>query len=295
MVNLTSYLAARSELIEQQLDKIVPEQNEAFHSVLFQAARYSLLGGGKRLRPILTLATAEALGGNVEDALIPACALEMIHAYSLIHDDLPCMDNDDFRRGKPSLHKAFREGQAVLAGDFLLTHAFHVIASDAKLNADQKVELVNILSRRAGGEGMIAGQVMDLEAEGKTISLDMLRMIHANKTGALIKASIEFGGIVSGATAQDMHILRQFGSEIGLAFQITDDILDVTASQKKHGKTLASDVKNNKSTYVSLLGLKQAQEMAQTTFQSALKSLQGLSADTTLLAKLAERIVNRDS
>jgi geranylgeranyl diphosphate synthase, type II len=294
MVDLKQYMTSRSEMIERKLDQLVPEQ-QVPHVELYRAARYSLLNGGKRLRPILSMATAEALGGNIEAILIPACALEMIHTYSLIHDDLPCMDDDDFRRGKPSLHKAFPEGQAVLAGDFLLTHAFEILSHAENLNIEKRIKLIAILSRQAGGNGMIAGQMMDLEAEGKQIYFERLRLIHRKKTGAMITASIEFGGIVADASEKQMEILRLFGNDIGLAFQIIDDVLDVTSSKQKHGKDIASDVINSKATYVSLLGLEQSQAMAQSLLQSAIERVRYLGSDPTLLIKLATQLVDRTS
>lgn len=287
-----NYIQLKSQLIEQQLDKLIPKK-EVPHKELFNASRYSLLGGGKRLRPILALATTEALGGNVDHTLVPACALEMIHTYSLIHDDLPCMDDDDFRRGKPSLHKAYPEGHAVLTGDFLLTHAFYILATDPNLTAEQKVKLIALASCSSGGEGMIAGQILDLESEGKNIDIERLKLIHSKKTGALITASIEFGGIVAGATDFQMDILSQFGQKIGLAFQIIDDILDVTASEEKHGKLVASDVTNDKATYVSFLGIEESKNLAQSLFHSSMQTLNRLSCDVSLLAGLAELIVNR--
>lgn len=291
-MSIKSYLTDKCHLIEATLDRLIPEANVPYRE-LYHSARYSLLGGGKRLRPILTLATTEALGGCLEDALVPSCALEMIHTYSLIHDDLPCMDDDDFRRGKPSLHKVFSEGHAVLTGDFLLTHAFSVLAKAPRLSAEQKIKLIDILSRDAGGEGMIAGQVMDLKAEGVQIDLETLQLIHTKKTGALIIASLEFGGVISHASDAQMELIRQFGQEIGLAFQIIDDVLDVTASNVKHGSAIASDLTNNKATYVSLLGLQQSEILAQALFQSAVKKLDQLSADATVLANLAQYIVKR--
>lgn len=291
-MKIDTYIKERGLQIEHALDQLVSEQN-VLHSSLFSAARYSLLGGGKRLRPILALATTEVLQGNVEAAILPACALELVHTYSLIHDDLPCMDNDDFRRGKPSLHKAYPEGHAVLTGDFLLTYAFEVLAKSKHLSTDQRLHLIDILSRRAGAQGMIAGQVLDLEAEGKSISIETLRQIHRNKTGAMLLASIEFGAVVAGASEHHMKILQQFGEEIGLAFQIIDDILDVTASKQKHGKTIGSDIANNKSTYVSLLGLQRSQEMANQLSESAMKRLQLLPGNVSLLADLAQLIVSR--
>lgn len=290
--NFKTYISDKCDLIEQALDRLIPEQDVPYNK-LFAAARYSLLEGGKRLRPILTLATTESLGGSLEAAMAPACALEMIHTYSLIHDDLPCMDNDDFRRGKPSLHRAFPEGHAVLTGDYLLTHAFGVLSQASHLSAEQRLQLVTILSQRAGSDGMISGQVLDLDVVGKKIDLEALKLVHRLKTGALLKASIEFGGIVANISETDMGHLRQFGEQIGLAFQIVDDILDVTASEQKHGKKTASDVLNNKTTYVSLLGLDRSRTLAQDLSNAASQTLQKLPCDVSLLSGLAQLIVQR--
>lgn len=290
--DLKIYLAEKGDQIERALELLVSEHSVPYQK-LFTAARYSLLGAGKRLRPILAMLTAEMLGASAEAALHPACALEMIHTYSLIHDDLPSMDNDDFRRGKPSLHRAFPEGHAVLTGDFLLTHAFEVLSSAPHLTAEQRVRLVAILSQRAGGNGMIGGQVMDLAVAGKQVDLDTLKLIHALKTGALLTAAIEFGGIIANASEIQMHLLRCFGEQIGLAFQIVDDILDVTASVQKHGKQTASDEANNKTTYVSLIGLEQSHAMAQALSTAAIQTLQQLPCDSSLLASLTQLIVCR--
>jgi len=292
MLHIDTYLKSRSQLIEEHLTRLIPEKEVPYHT-LFSAARYSLMGGGKRLRPILALATTETLGGDIDTALTAACALELIHTYSLIHDDLPCMDNDDFRRGKLTLHKVYPEGHAVLTGDFLLTHAFDLIANDTELTTDQRLQLIKTLSKHAGGNGMIAGQVLDIQSEGKQIDLERLRLIHRCKTGAMITASIEFGGILSNATELEMQILRRFGEEIGLAFQIVDDILDVTASKEKHGRLVPSDLTNHKVTYVTLLGLEESQVAAQTLFQSACEQLSALSVDPALLISLADVLVHR--
>lgn len=293
-MDLSQYLSEKYQIIEERLSELVPEKNVPYNS-LFQAARYSLLGGGKRLRPILTLATIEVLGGDKQIGLNPACALEMIHAYSLIHDDLPCMDDDDFRRGKPSLHKVFPEGHAVLTGDYLLTHAFDVLANDQSLSPEKKVKLISILTRGSGGDGMIAGQVMDLASEGKKIDINALREIHNCKTGALISASIEFGAILVDAAPHHLKQLVEFGSHIGLAFQIIDDVLDVTASKKKHGKEIASDMINEKSTYVSLLGIEASQKLANDLLRISIEKIQQLPYKINLLVDLAKKIVNRNS
>jgi geranylgeranyl diphosphate synthase type II len=217
----------------------------------------------------------------------------MIHTYSLIHDDLPCMDDDDYRRGKLTLHKKYAEGHAVLTGDYLLTYAFEVLATDTQLSPEQRTQLIAILARQSGSEGMIGGQVMDLAFEGKKVPLEMLKLLHRNKTAALITASLEFGGIVAHAPHDQLGCLRQFGEYIGLAFQVVDDILDVTSSQAKHGRAIASDIMNDKSTYVSLLGLEQAQAYAVNFYEQAIQALQPLPYDTSLLVGLADFIVKR--
>jgi geranylgeranyl diphosphate synthase, type II len=292
MTEIAHYIETQSCLIEKQLDQMVP-MRKGPHQYLFEAARYALLGGGKRLRPILTLATTRMLGGDLSIAISPACTLELIHTYSMIHDDLPCMDNDDYRRGKLTVHRKYSEGHAVLTGDFLLTHAFEVLATDAHLSPDKKSELIAILARQSGSEGMIGGQVMDLVNEGKKITLDTLRLLHRNKTAALITAALEFGGIISNANPFHLDRLRQFGEYLGLAFQVVDDILDVTSSEDKHGKTIASDIRNEKSTYVSLLGLEQARLYALDFYNQSVKSLKSLPYDTSLLIGLADFILHR--
>jgi geranylgeranyl diphosphate synthase type II len=290
-MDLKSYLTKTTDLIENHLNRLIQEQNAPFNR-LFQAARYSLLGAGKRIRPIIALAACETFQGNVYNALQPACSLEMVHTYSLIHDDLPCMDNDDFRRGKPSLHKAFAEGEAVLAGDYLLTYAFEVLTQAPDLTSEQKLKLIATLSKKSGGEGMIAGQIMDIQKEKTLFSLENLRLMHRYKTGALIEASLEFGGIIAHASDHHMKILQGFGREIGLAFQIIDDILDVSSNNHKHGKA-GSDIINQKSTYVTHLGLEKSQQMAAGLLDSSLSYLKQLPYDTSLLSQLATLLVYR--
>jgi geranylgeranyl diphosphate synthase, type II len=292
---LSTYLYDKQQLIEQKLNELVPENPAlAFHQ-LFKAARYAIMSGGKRLRPILTIATAESLGGCGNAALGPACALEMIHTYSLIHDDLPCMDDDDFRRGKPSVHKAFTEGHAVLAGDFLLTYAFEVITNDPRLEQDQKIALITLLAKSAGGHGMIAGQVMDIEAEAQEVGIEKLQQIHKLKTGAMITAAIEFGAIVAGSSAAERGALRCFGEDLGLAFQIIDDVIDVTDSMQKHGRMVSSDEINNKSTYATLLGLEPARQTAYDLLARATEQLDNLPYDTSILKEISEKLVFRKS
>jgi geranylgeranyl diphosphate synthase type II len=291
-MDIARYLKDKALLIEDKLDALVPEKEEAF-GMLFKAARYSLLGAGKRLRPVLTIATTETFGKPGEAALSAACALEMIHTYSLIHDDLPCMDNDDFRRGKPSSHKAFGEGHAVLTGDYLLTYAFEVVVNDPHLSAQQKVALIGLFAKNSGGHGMIGGQIMDIQSEGKEIGIDLLKHIHRYKTGALINASILAGGIIGEASPGELQLLNDFGQDIGLAFQIVDDVIDVTSSEIKHGKVVASDVANQKTTYVTLLGLEAAQETADVLYDRSLSHLAKIGKDTSILQALAKRLVHR--
>lgn len=290
---IAHYIKTQGQLIEKELERLIPPRHGP-HRQLYESARYAILGGGKRLRPILALATTHMLGGDTACALAPACALEMIHTYSMIHDDLPCMDDDDFRRGKLTVHKKYSEGHAVLTGDFLLTYAFEVLATDPRLTPEKKSHLIAVLARQSGSEGMIGGQVMDLTFEGQKIPLETLKLLHRNKTAALLTASIEFGGVISNASPPFLEALRLFGESIGLAFQVVDDILDVTSSQEKHGRAISSDILNEKSTYVSLLGLEQAKACANEFYQQALRALKPLPCDTALLVGLADYVLHRD-
>jgi len=242
------------------------------------AARYSVLSPGKRLRPQLLLATAEAYGAPLEHALTPACALELIHAYSLIHDDLPCMDDDDMRRGKPSLHKVYPEGHALLTGDFLLTYAFQLIAESPHLSADQQIALVRILSLRSGAHGMIGGQEQDIASSGKEIDLETLKTIHKRKTAALITAALECGGIIG--NSPDLELLSQIGENLGLAFQIIDDVLDGDTDQP---------------TILKHLGIEKARSYAHNLFDSALEQIQSLSRPAPQLEMLAKQLIFRAS
>jgi geranylgeranyl diphosphate synthase type II len=267
------------QLIENHLDHLLKETDRPYNS-LFQAARYSILGSGKRLRPILAILTAEFLGCQKERALNAACALEMIHTYSLIHDDLPSMDNDDMRRGKLSLHKVYPEGHAILAGDFLLTYAFEVITNDSHLSDRQKVELISVLSQKSGAHGMIGGQVLDIASEGQQIDLAALKQIHQNKTGALIAASVEFGAIIADAPFEKRKLLREFGENIGLAFQIMDDILDAD---------------EGKVSYATLLGIEQSEKLVEKLTSEALNKLASCGENTTSLTSLAKALTRRTS
>lgn len=255
------------DLIDQELERLIPPSSSYYPSLL-EGTRYSLLAPGKRIRPLLTLYTAEMLEkGSKERALQPACALEMVHCYSLIHDDLPCMDDDDVRRGRPTLHKAFNEALAVLAGDYLLTHAFQVLTQAPHLSADQRVSLIQVLSNAAGGEGMIGGQVMDIEENQDILEL------HQRKTGALFRCALEFGGIISGASLETRAKLIQFGRQFGALFQIVDDILD-----QDHP-----------------LGEQKARETQETMEKQALKTLTELPGDATALQELVLKVSRRSS
>lgn len=281
-------------MIEQALHHFLPDSNLP-QKELYDAMRYSLFCGGKRIRPVLTLEFCNLCGKDRQTALPFACALEMIHTYSLIHDDLPCMDNAEMRRGKKANHKVFGEASAVLAGDALLTYAFEVALSEEavqKVGADCATKAVRILAQAAGPAGMAGGQVLDLAAEGKRVSLDYLKRMDACKTGALILAAARMGCIVGGANTSLRKAGEEYARAIGLAFQIEDDILDVESSSEVLGKNAGSDRINEKSTYVSLLGLKSAKEMVENLTKQAVAALepfQGADNLIELAKELAER------
>ena len=226
-----------------------------------EAARYSLLAGGKRVRAVLCMATCELLGGQAQQAAQLDCAMEMLHCYSLIHDDLPCMDNDDFRRGKPSCHKAYGEATALLAGDLLLTEAFEVIAN-APVDDRARVDACAALAHGAGSAGMVLGQELDLKYENQPVEEETLRLVHRNKTGALINAAMQMGASAAGGNAEDCQRLEQFAYDLGLVFQIVDDVLDVTSTSEELGKPIGSDAENNKTTFATLYGPQGAMELA---------------------------------
>ena len=262
---------------------------------IHRAMRYSLLAGGKRLRPLLCCAASEACGGTVRAALPAACAVEMIHAYSLIHDDLPCMDNDDLRRGKPTSHKMFGEGIAVLAGDALLTEAFAVLAAAKPLARYNASDLVAELALAAGSRGLIAGQVADLAAEGRKPSEPALYFIHAAKTGMLLRASLKLGAMSAGGIKTQVAALDRFGFALGLAFQIQDDILDATQSAKKLGKTAGKDAAAGKMTFPALFGLEKSRLLAGQWTSEAIDSLKTFGPRGATLRHLAVRLLQRDS
>nr|WP_173108191.1 farnesyl diphosphate synthase [Bacillus sp. KH172YL63] len=261
---------------------------------LKEAMVYSLQAGGKRIRPILLLATIRSFNKNPRLGLNTAASLEMIHTYSLIHDDLPSMDDDDLRRGKPTSHKMFGEALAILAGDGLLTYSFQLIAGDSELSSDTKGRLISLLAECAGPEGMVGGQVADIEGENKQLSVAELEHIHVHKTGKLLKFSVLAGGIISSATAEELEWLERFAYHIGLAFQIQDDILDIEGSEELIGKPVGSDQSKQKSTYPRLLGMEGAKEKLQFHLDEALSSLGHLSVDSSLLSEIAQLIAVRN-
>ena len=291
----TDFLIECKSLIEKRLDELVSVQKEGmkrFFSPLFEGARYSLLAEAKRIRPLLALATYKTYDGESNSALDPACALELIHTYSLVHDDLPAMDNDDFRRGIPTLHKKANEATAILVGDYLLTYAFEVIASSS-FSEKARLEMIRLLSFSAGGSGMIGGQIMDVEMTQKPLNLQELEFLHLHKTGALIKTSILFGAIMADVDEKQKALLALCGEKLGLLFQIVDDILDVTHSKQKHGKEKSTDEEHGKTTYPLLLGLSGAKERAQALYNSLSETLTKLDKDSTLLQEVAHKVISQ--
>lgn len=292
-MEISTYLNNARKQIDSKLEELTGSYSNVPYFTLFDSARYSLSAPGKRLRPLLVLATAASYAVPLETALAPACTIEMIHTYSLIHDDLPSMDNDDMRRGQPTLHKVFPEWQALLTGDYLLTHAFEVLANAPHVTGDQKIALIRTLSSRAGAHGMIGGQMIDLLSVGKEIDWDLLEKMHVGKTAALIVASLEFGGIIAGAPEKDLEALRKTGFAIGVAFQIVDDILDYTSTEQELGKPIGSDRGKSKATAVPLLGTDGAKEKAAELLQVADENLRALSQPAPLIKVLIDQMVHR--
>lgn len=255
---------------------------------------YSLEAGGKRLRPILMMASYEAYAEDVRKVFSSAVALEMIHTYSLIHDDLPAMDDDTYRRGKLTNHKVFNEATAILAGDALLTYSFEIVADDPRLQNEQKVEIIKRLAESSGPKGMVAGQILDLEAENEQVTLEQLERIHTYKTGELIKFSIYTGAYLGNASDQQLAHLKDFAYYLGLIFQVQDDILDIVGDEEKLGKATGSDVDNNKSTYPNLLGLDGARKQKDMYVKQAKKCLERANANTSHLMELVDYFSQRD-
>ena len=292
--DLKTYLNRRRQLVEESLEKIFPTASGLQKRVV-EAARYSLFAGGKRLRPILCLAAAEVAGGDIVPVLPAACALEMIHTYSLIHDDLPAMDNDDYRRGVLTNHKVFGEAIAILAGDALLTEAFEYFAlcgSDGRSPA-KVLEVIRIAVKASGYRGMIGGQVIDLECENQKVSLATVEYMHIHKTGALLSASLEIGAILGGGDEALTKAMKAYGHHLGLAFQITDDLLDVEGDPELMGKTPGSDAAKNKMTYPALLGVIQSRAAAKEHVDSSLEALSALGEAAEPLRAIARYLLVR--
>ncbi len=290
---LDAYLTRCCRDVDRALGRFLPSASVK-PATIHKAMRYSLFAGGKRMRPALVLAAAEACGGGWSDAMPMACAVECIHTYSLIHDDLPAMDNDDFRRGKPTNHKVFGEGVAVLAGDALLTQAFEIIAQSRGWARYSHRDLVLELAKASGSLQLIAGQVADLEGEGKTLPISELRYIHERKTSALLCCAVRLGAMSANCTAAQLKGLTDFGYHVGLAFQIIDDILDVTQTSEKLGKTAGKDTAAQKATYPSLLGLEASRREAARLTGRAFAALKVLRGKATALEALATYLLKRD-
>ena len=293
-MDLKAYLKERKELIDRKILKFLPSKPK-FGKKLHDAVEYSLTVGGKRLRPILCMAGCEVVGGKLEDAITPGCAIEMIHTYSLIHDDLPAMDNDTLRRGHPTTWVKFGEATAILAGDALLNRAFEVLA-DWDFDCERKVQVISEISRASGMLGMVLGQQCDLDAEGRSdVSLEELLFIHRHKTGRLITASVVSGGITGGGSSEEIEALRRYGDHIGLAFQIVDDVLDVIGDQEKLGKNVGSDIEKGKVTFVTFFGVDGAKERAVEEVEKAIDSLKVFPQDRREpLEAIARFIVERE-
>ncbi|MBQ2245708.1 MAG: polyprenyl synthetase family protein [Selenomonadales bacterium] len=289
-----AYCKAKLPLIDEALQKAMTIEGEIAPTI-FDSMRYSLFAGGKRLRPVLLLAAADAVGADGNKFLNVACGLEMIHTYSLIHDDLPAMDNDDYRRGKLTNHKVYGEGIAVLAGDSLLTYAFETMLSQEGVEPKTLLRVVKEIASAAGPEGMVGGQVIDMESEGKAVSLDTLQQMHRAKTGALFRAAVRAGAILGGASDEEVEALTVYAEKFGLAFQITDDILDVIGTAEAIGKPVGSDLKNNKSTYVTLHSVEIAQQMAKETVDDAIEALAMFGERGAVLKDLVEYLLKRES
>lgn len=297
-MDLKLYLKEMQQVVDGALERYLPRADE-LPAIIHQSMRYSMFAGGKRVRPILVLSSCNAVGGLLEKALPAACALEMIHTYSLIHDDLPAMDNDDFRRGNPTNHKVYGEATAILAGDGLLTEAF-ILLSGAEASRDLDPAIVRLVLHEiavaAGSRGMIGGQVVDMESEGKKeIDLATVQYIHTHKTGALIRASVRSGALIGGATCEELDALTRYGEAIGLAFQIADDILDIEGTTEEIGKDAGSDQERGKATYPAVMGLAEAKRRAIELVDVALNSLALFDGKADPLREIAAYIVKRKS
>jgi geranylgeranyl diphosphate synthase, type II len=293
-MDFSRYWSARQKQVDAAMDRLLPSAKTR-PKTIHEAMRYSIFAGGKRLRPVICLAATEVLGGKIEAALPLACAVECIHTYSLIHDDLPSMDNDDFRRGKPTSHKVYGEGIAVLAGDALLTVAFEMVAGAKASKRYPTAALVHELAYASGSQALVAGQVADLEGEGKKLKLSDLQYIHLNKTAALITSSIRLGAMSANATPKQLAGLTEFGRSLGLAFQVIDDILDCTQTTEKLGKSAGKDIAAQKATYPALLGLEKAKKEADRLTARARAALKPFGKAASPLTAIADYLLAREN
>jgi len=296
MFDLKVYLKTKQQTVNAALKKLW-DDTEPYPTPLVRAMRYSLEAGGKRLRPILCIGAAETVGGSEADVMPAACALELVHTYSLIHDDLPAMDDDDLRRGKPTCHRAFDEATAILAGDALLTTAFEILAASGRREGNDALkwlEAAHLIARAAGYSGMVQGQMMDLAAEGKEITMEELDRLHQFKTGAIIEASVKAGAILGGGSSREVDALGDYGRHIGLAFQMADDILNIEGKPESLGKPVGSDQAHQKATGPSLIGLERAKARARHLMERALEQLKIFGIRGDPLAALARYVVERN-
>jgi geranylgeranyl diphosphate synthase type II len=294
MFDLKKYITVKSRVVNDALENLLQHSQQG--ETITDAMRYSLLAGGKRIRPVLCLAAAEAVDGKPEDALIAACALEMIHTYSLIHDDLPAMDDDELRRGNPTCHIAFDEATAILTGDALLTLAFEILASVPFETGDQAakwLQVIRIIAIAAGSKGMIQGQMLDIAAEGQNLKVNELEAMHTLKTGALIEASLQCGALLACADEIQLEFLKTYARKIGLAFQVADDILNIEGNPEEMGKAVGTDQLHEKSTYPSILGLDASKQFAQKLVRQALQALESFDNKAEPLRALATYIIER--
>ncbi len=292
MFDLAAYLSQNNALLDRALSTYLDSLGSKGR--LTDAMRHSLMAGGKRLRPNLCLASSQAAGASSPQMALPvACALEMIHTYSLIHDDLPAMDDDRLRRGRPTCHVAFDEATAILAGDALLTLAFEVAASMQTLHPEQRIEVVRLLAAAAGPLGMVQGQMLDMQSEGRSLALEELRGLHALKTGAMIEAALVSGAVVAGAACAQLDALRDYGRAIGLAFQVVDDILNVEGDPAVMGKAAGTDRARRKNSYPALLGLEKSKEFAHNLVRAAIQAIDGFGGEAEALRAIARYVVAR--
>lgn len=291
-MNIHEYLKEKTNYIDRTLTGIIRDSNE-FHKNLYKAMQYSVFAGGKRIRPVLLIAAAESVGGRMEDVIDAACTVELIHTYSLIHDDLPAMDDDDLRRGKVTNHKVFGEALAILAGDALLTLAFDIMARDSRNDPEKMLKVIHEIAKASGADGMVGGQAVDIEYGGRECELPVLEYIHTHKTGALILASIRAGAILSDASNYQIESLTRYGGAVGLAFQIVDDILNVEGSQEIMGKNTGSDVKKGKATYPKVVGLKESKERVKELTLIAMNAIKDFDDKAEPLRAIARYVIDR--